>query len=262
MVDGSGIRGLLRHELLQYAANKKQLASLVVGVILLLTLLGMLCSAVVAEQQLMDSQESNVLRERFPGYGDEAILLGGLGGIVLSFAMLFICGVHPALLGATAVVGEKEHRTLESLLLLPVSDMAILLAKIVPAVLLPLAACWLCCGVAVSIALMLFSSQALHPLLDPEFAVTVLLTAPAVASMSALLAAIPSVLVADTDAAQKFSVIPATGIMVVLLALYGVFVIFENRSVILVTLCVLALDVVLFTVAVRLFNRERLLLRY
>lgn len=258
----SSVRGLLRHELLQYASNKKQLMTLVVGVFVLIAAAGFPIAGMFADLEQGESRTLDSLKQRFPGYGDEAVLSGAAVEIVLSLVMLFGCGFWPAFLGATAIVGEKELRTLESLLLLPVSDKHILFGKVGPIALLPLVACWLGCAVAAIVAFLLLPSQSLRLLLNPRFAVTALLTAPAVAAMSALWATIPSVLVTDTNAAQRLCVIPSIGIMTALLALYAKVVILESGSVALVTFCVLALDVLLFGIAVRLFDRERLLLRY
>jgi ABC-type Na+ efflux pump permease subunit len=261
-VSSWAIWGLLRHELMQYASNKKQLASLVVGIFVIigaagLPIVGMFVEREGTELRLLDS-----LQQRFPGYSDEVLLVGGAAEMILSFTLLFCCGFWTAFLGASAIASEKDQRTLESLLSLPVSDREILLGKVIPTALLPLATCWFCCGLAVTILIFVIPSEPLRLLLNSRLMMTALVTAPAVAVMIGFGATIPSVLVADTEAAQKFCVLPALGVMTGFLLLYAKYVIFGHRSVVSVTLCVLALDVVLFSIAVRLFNRERLLLKY
>ncbi len=255
------VAGLFRHELVQYMANKKQLSSLVVGALILLMSSGLALSAVIAEHEYLQSSPGSP-SEGSQGYVDEAVPFREAGKVLLSFAVLFVCGVAPVTLGAASIVGEKEHRTLESLHLLPISDEEILLGKAVPAMLLPVVACWLCCIVVLISILFLLPSQSWHLLLSGELAATILLTAPAVAAMSVLWGIIPSVLVVDIKSTERLCILPALGLMAAFLALYAKVVIIEERSVLLVTLCLVAFDVLLFSIAMRLFNRERLLLRY
>jgi ABC-type Na+ efflux pump permease subunit len=165
----------------------------------------------------------------------------------------------PILLAAQSIGGERERRTLEPLLATPVSTLSIILGKsiaaLVPAVLITwIAAALFCAGIDVVVGQWLLPDQA--------WLFGTLVLSPLLALFGNAMAVVVSSRVLDPRAAQNLAattVLPLLGLLVVQLAGR---IALGPRFYVALALGVAAADVVLVFVAVRLFDRERLLTRW
>jgi ABC-type Na+ efflux pump permease subunit len=166
----------------------------------------------------------------------------------------------PILLAAQSIGGERERRTLEPLLATPVSTLSIVLGKSIGALVPAIAITWIAAG-AFCLGVDLIAWPHLHavPLPDAAWLFATLVLAPLLALFGNAMAVVVSARVLDPRAAQNLAattVVPLLGLLVVQLAgrislgpaFYLAF-----------ALGAAAADVALIAIAVRLFDRERLL---
>lgn len=162
----------------------------------------------------------------------------------------------PILLAAQSIGGERERRTLEPLLATPVSTLSIILGKsiaaLVPAVLITWASAGLFC-----LGVDLVAGGFLLP--DRAWLFGTLVLSPLLALFGNAMAVVVSSRVLDPRAAQNLAattVLPLLGLLVVQLAGR---IALGPRFYVALALGVAAADVALVFVAVRVFDRERLL---
>lgn len=182
-----------------------------------------------------------------------------------SFQFFFVIGAAtlPTAIASYSFVGEKVERSLEPLLATPVSDVDILLAKSLAAVVPSVVSMWLGVTVFMTVA----DIQA-HDTLGYWFfpnttaAIAMLLLVPLVATVSAEVSVLVSARASDVRSAQQ------TGTLVVI-PFAALYVASELGAITLDPGSMLALAVVLIVVAVALFfaartafNREEILTRW
>ena len=165
----------------------------------------------------------------------------------------------PILLAAQSIGGERERRTLEPLLATRVGTLSIILGKsiaaLVPAIVITwIAAALFCLGIDVVIG---------KPVLpDGAWLFGTLVLSPLLALFGNAMAVVVSARVLDPRAAQNLAattVLPLLGLLVVQLAGR---IALGPRFYLLLGLAVAAADVALVFIAVRLFDRERLLTQW
>ena len=159
-----------------------------------------------------------------------------------------------------SIVEEKQTRTLEPLLATPVRTWELLLGKAlagaVPAVLMT----WICAGLLLLGVALLGSSHLLGYVLTASWFISLVLLVPLVTVLSFLIGVIASSRAKDVKGAQNLAVVivlPILGLIVVQLA--GLTVL-TSLSLVLIALAVLAVDAVVLRAAVRLFQRESILI--
>jgi ABC-type Na+ efflux pump permease subunit len=165
----------------------------------------------------------------------------------------------PILLAAQSIGGERERRTLEPLLATPVSTLAIVLGKSIAALVPALGITWaasafFCLGIDLVVG------RALLP--DGAWLFGTLLLSPLLALFGNAMAVVVSSRVLDPRAAQNLAattVLPLLGLLVVQLAGR---IALGPRFYLALALGVAAADVALVAIAVRAFDRERLLTRW
>jgi ABC-type Na+ efflux pump permease subunit len=203
------------------------------------------------EQALLFAQDLYGLHEKNPALGVAQVLARNWLPMFLVLPIFL-----PILLAAQSVGGERERRTLEPLLATPVSTLSIILGKSLAAMVPALAITWVaaalfCAGVdaVVGRALLpdsawLFGTLALTPLL------ALFGNATAVAVSSRIL---------DPRAAQNLAATTVLPLLVLLVVQLAGRVALGPRFYFVLALGVAAADVALVALAVRLFDRERLL---
>jgi ABC-type Na+ efflux pump permease subunit len=169
----------------------------------------------------------------------------------------------PILMAAQSIGGERERRTLEPLLATPVSTLSIILGKslaaMVPSLLITWIAAALLCG---GLDLLALGKVAPLPMPDGNWLFGCLVLAPLLALFGNAMAVVVSARILDPRAAQNIAamtVVPLLGIVVGQLAgkvslgpmFYAGFAIGAAVA-----------DVILLSLAVRWFDRERLLTQW
>ncbi len=169
----------------------------------------------------------------------------------------------PILLAAQSIGGERERRTLEPLLATPVSTLEIIIGKSVAALVPALAITWIasalfCAGVDAAVWTRLHA----FPLPDGPWLFATLVLSPLLSLFGNALAVVVSARIVDPRAAQNVAattVVPLLGLLVIQLAGGislgpGFYLGFALGA--------LVADVALIALAVRLFDREKLLTRW
>jgi ABC-2 type transport system permease protein len=165
----------------------------------------------------------------------------------------------PTTIAAYAVMGEREQRTLETVLTTPVTNRELLagkaLAAVVPAVLIS----WLLFLVYVGLAQLFAPHVVVAQIWTAAQGVAMVLLAPALAGFAILVGIIVSLRSSDFRVAQQLAVLAAAPVIgFVALITFRVL----DPSVALyatAAAAVLVVDVALWRTALRLFSRERLL---
>jgi ABC-type Na+ efflux pump permease subunit len=162
----------------------------------------------------------------------------------------------PILLAAQSIGGERERRTLEPLLATPVSTLSIVLGKSIAALTPALGITWIAAGLF-CLGIDQVAGRALLP--DSAWLFGTLLLSPLLALFGNAMAVVVSARVLDPRAAQNLAattVLPLLGLLVVQLAGR---IALGPRFYAGLALGVAAADAALIYIAVRTFDRERLL---
>jgi ABC-2 type transport system permease protein len=197
--------------------------------------------------------------------------LQGLDGIALieafvfhQFMLLFLMVpvVAALAIAAHAIIGEKLARTLEPLLATPISTMELLIAKMLTPVLFSMAVLYTTLAVFYSGVAVLAEPGVLAALTGTRTAVLFVLISPLLAVTSTLMGVVISSRVNDPRSAQQlavFVILPITAVFVA--QLVGQFVI-GLSGLLGAAATLLATDGLLMWVAVRVFDREHILMRW
>jgi ABC-2 type transport system permease protein len=194
-------------------------------------------------------------------YGDRAPG-GAMAGVAASLArnwlpMFLVLPIFlPILLAAQSIGGERERRTLEPLLATPVATSSIILGKSLAALLPALALTWVaaalfCLGVDA------VAGQVLLP--DSAWLFGTLVLSPLLALFGNATAVAVSSRVLDPRAAQNLSAMTVLPLLALLVFQLAGRIALGPRFYFALAAAVALADVALIAVAVRLFDRERLL---
>jgi ABC-2 type transport system permease protein len=201
----------------------------------------------------------------FAGARHGGIAASRLPTILDAFSFFFIIGsvFLPTTIAAYSLVGEKLEKSLEPLLAAPVTDSEILLGKSIAAFIPPMAAIYIGAGVFMA----LIDALTHHTLgywYFPNWTIglTLLLMAPLSAILSIEMNIIVSSRASDVRAAQlqaNLVAIPFVGIYVA--SEVGV-ISLDIRNLLIISAIILMLDVILFSVSTKVFQREEILTKW
>ncbi len=179
-------------------------------------------------------------------------------GTALLFLQL-IPVMLPTTIAAYAVIGEREQRTLETVLTTPVTDGELLLGKAIAAVLPTVAIAWLLFGAYVGLAEVFAPEVVVSQIWTVDQAVAMAFLAPALAGFAIVVGILVSLRSSDFRVAQQLAVLASAPVIgFVALATFRV----VDPSVGLYAAAagvVCVLDVACWRLGLRLFSRERLL---
>jgi len=178
------------------------------------------------------------------------------------FYLLLIPMVMPAYTAAYSIVGEKETRSLEPLLATPISTAELLLGKIIAAVTPAVALAWLSFALTAIGMYFIVSPVVFFYLVRPVWTLGMLLLSPLFALLSTSSGIIASSRLNDPRAAQQVTALFVLPVLAVSIAvLMGK--VFLNVEVLLwVLAATVVVNLGVLWLAVRLFQRERILTRW
>ena len=178
------------------------------------------------------------------------------------FFVLVIPAMVANVFATLSIVEEKMTRTLEPLLATPVRTWELLVGKILSGAVPALAVTWASTGIFVLLTISLGWGPLLQWVVDPSWYLSIFLLTPAISILSFVLGVIGSSRASDAKGAQNLAVL----VVLPLFALIAVQVIGLVRFTPLLTLVlsvgITALDALLLRLAVRLFARESILVRW
>ena len=179
-----------------------------------------------------------------------------------SFFSLLVPAMIANVFATLSLVEEKLSHILEPLLATPVRTWELLLGKALAGAIPAILVSWLCTGLFLAAGTSLGWGTAIRAVLSPGWLLTVLLLAPIVALASFLTGIVGSARATDPKGAQAaaiFLVLPLFG----LIALQATGVIWFSAGVVLLLAAALVLiDLLLLRLAVRLFSRETVVIRW
>lgn len=180
-------------------------------------------------------------------------------GTALLFLQL-IPVMLPTTIAAYAVIGEREQLTLEPVLTTPVTDRELLAGKAVAAVLPAVAISWLLFGVYVGLAEIFAPPVVVSQIWTAEQGVAMTLLAPALAGFAIMIGIIVSLRSSDFRVAQQVAVLASLPV-IAFVALITFRVLEPSVGLYAAAAAIVfLLDAASWRLALRLFNRERLLI--
>ena len=185
--------------------------------------------------------------------------------IVTQFILLFMMVpvIVPMTIASYSIVGEKSTRTLEPLLVTPVSTLEILVGKGLAAVIPAILATW--AGYLLYAAgahLMVNNPGVISKLFDPLWMIAIFVVGPLLSVMGVCIAVMVSSRVNDPRVAEQISgifVLPVVGLF---LGQTTGFILVNQQFILWMAGLVAILDSILFYFAIQLFQRETILSRW
>lgn len=169
----------------------------------------------------------------------------------------------PVLIAAQSVAGEKERRTLEPLLASPLSAAEIVLGKSLAAVLPALAITWIAFfSFALGVDLETFPLYGRPLLPDGSWAFAVLVLVPLLCFLGNTVTVLVSSRVGDSRLAQQLSALIVVPLMAIVTIQFTGFLFLGAKALLWLGFGAAAADALLFALAVRLFDRQRILSRW
>ncbi|MGQ9586118.1 MAG: ABC transporter permease subunit [Anaerolineae bacterium] len=210
---------------------------------------------------------------RYPDEGDAPPMppaleaMGPEGFVVVMneqymFYLLLIPAALPVAIAAYSIIGEKETRSLEPLLATPVSTWELLAAKTLAATTPAVLITWVSYAALLLGSCLLVPPQIFAYLARPVWVVSMLLLSPLFALLSVLSGVIASSRINDPRAAQSVAaifIVPVMGLSIGVLMgriLVSLWMVLAAAAVL------LAVNIGVLAVAVRLFQRETILTRW
>lgn len=179
-----------------------------------------------------------------------------------NFFLLIVPAMIANVFATLSIVEEKVTRTLEPLLATPVRTWELLVGKALSGAIPALLATWACAAIFLGCAVGLGWSHLLGFVLTLTWYLSLFLLTPAVAVMSFVLGVIGSSRASDAKSAQNIAVIIVLPIFVLIGVQVTGLVWFTPILTLILALGIGAIDLLLVTIAVKLFQRESIVIRW
>ncbi|MCL4803047.1 MAG: ABC transporter permease subunit [Anaerolineae bacterium] len=179
---------------------------------------------------------------------------------VLMFMILPVA--IPVTIAAYSIVGEKMTRSLEPLLATPITTVELLTAKIIAAVVPAIAATWVAFGIFFIGAWLLTPPAVFAAFFKPHWLLAIFVVAPLLTILATCIAVIVSSRVTDPRVAEQLSALVILPLILLVVGQSMGLILIDEQLMFLLGGIVLALDVILLYLAIRLFQRETILTRW
>ncbi len=185
------------------------------------------------------------------------VSVGNLFRMYFLIESLFI----PAMIAAYSIVGEKNSHTLEPLLATPVETWQLLMAKSLSAMIPAILATWLSTGLFIAEMAMFTAPGVIGQVITPGYLVLLLLTAPVVTLTPVALTVMASSRFNEPRTAAQFSSVIFV-VLVLVFSRVGFGEVISPLASLLVTAIMAVIGIVLFWIAIGIFQRESILTRW
>ena len=185
--------------------------------------------------------------------------------IVTQFMLLFMMMplIIPVSIASYSIVGEKTTRSLEPLLATPITTSELLVGKNLAAAIPAILATWLSFAIYALGAYIIVDSQlVLKSLFNPMWLIAVIVVGPLMAVLSVNFSLIVSSRVTDPRIAEQLSAVVILPVLLVFFAQMSGLFLLNQQLILLMAVILLAVDVLILYLAVRLFQRENILTRW
>ena len=204
-------------------------------------------------------QDSAVLGER--GEGFTQTILSILNAFLLFF--IIIPAAIPAVIASYSFVGEKVGKSLEPLLATPTTDGELLLGKALSIFLPTVGVTWLAAVLFIVVTNATVEGiVGFAPLPTPTWILGIALLAPLFALLSIMVNVIISSRVSDVRASQQLGTLVVVPAIFLFIGVIAGALILDLTTLSIFILVILVLDLVMIYLALRVFNREDILVRW
>ncbi len=261
-MNAKNISMLLKNEMNLYNRSRLYLTTSVSGCAFVLVLLLLIIVFPIQAMNDLGGALVASIRIRYPGIDNVTLVRIAISETVIPGLLMLAAISSPGFLALATLTTEKEQRTLECLLLLPVSDKEILISKILSSIPIALLGTWAAYLISAVFAYFYHHDAYATYLFNAKLILEMLLLLPSLAILSAFGGIIISINAADTKTAQSLALIPQAALMFLCLLLAIGTLSLSPGFLLIAVILVICLNVVGFGIAVACFKRERMLLRY
>jgi ABC-2 type transport system permease protein len=244
---------ILRKELKEIFQQRALIYSLCVVPLILVVLGGIVLYNTQASRLSISSAGQTDLSSAI----DTEISVGNLFRVYLLVEPVFI----PAIIAAYSIVGEKNTRTLEPLLATPLETWQLLMAKSLSAMIPAIAATWISAGLYIAELAFFTVPGVLGQIITPAYLILLVLMAPVLTLTPVALTVMASSRFNEPRAAAQVS----TVIFIVLMLIFstvGRGQVISPLASLLSTLVMAVVGIILFWIAIGIFQRETILTRW
>jgi len=161
-----------------------------------------------------------------------------------------------------SIIEEKQERTLEPLLATPVRTRELLLGKALAGAIPSLLITWLCAGIFLAGIAWMGSAHLLKFVLNAQWFISLFLLVPLFSLLAFMLGVIASSRVNDPKTAQNIAVIVILPILAILGIQLTGFAIFTLTKLFILLIVVAIVNFFVLQIAIRLFQRESIVVRW
>lgn len=179
-----------------------------------------------------------------------------------SFFLLLIPTMIAVSFATFSIVEEKLSGSLEPLLATPVRTWELLSGKAISGAVPALIMTWVCAVIYLAAVAAIGWGHLIHLVLTPSWYISLFLLTPAVAILSFLLGVIGSSRAGDAKSAQNFVVLIILPVFALIAVQVTGIVWFNTLFTLLLSVAVALLDVIILRIAIRLFQRELIVVRW
>ena len=217
---------------------------------------------IVTNQIFVNSLEN--LRHSLPAVGglplEQQLLVLFLSQA--NFYLLLIPTMIAISMATFSIVDEKLSGSLEALLATPVKTWELLLGKTLSGAIPALVVSWICAGIYVLAVVLLGWGNLLSLVITPGWFLSLFLLTPGVALLSFLLGVVGSSRAKDTKSAQNTSLLIILPVLAIVAVQITGQVWFTSLLTLALAIIILVVDFLLLRVAVKLFQREAIVVKW
>jgi len=161
-----------------------------------------------------------------------------------------------------SIVEEKQNKTLEPLLATPVRTWELLLGKSLAGAIPSILITWFCAGLFLLIIILMGSGGLLGFILNVQWFVSLFILVPLVTLLAFMLGVIASSRAKDPKGAQNIAIV----VILPIIALYACqligFTVFDIVKLFILSILLIVLNVLILRIAIRLFQRESIVISW
>jgi ABC-2 type transport system permease protein len=179
-----------------------------------------------------------------------------------TFFMLLIPVMISVSVATFSIVDEKLSGSLEALLATPVKTWELLLGKALAGAIPSLIVTWICSGIFLLVVRAMGWGYLLDMVLTPVWFISLFLFTPAITILSFLLGVIGSSKAKDAKGAQNLVALVVVPLLILIAVQITGIIWFTAISALVLALGIFIVDFIILRIAVRLFQRESIIVRW
>lgn len=247
----------------QIKVNKLRLLFLLPGFMIIILMF--ILPTIVDYQSIQLNNYSELLslyRQQNPLLDNNNLIIIMLTDIKLLNYLLVMSFIIPMFLTIDLIVKEKEERTIENLFSLPITDFEILLGKILVSLITTIIIIWFFYFSTLIVSYYYNYRFLLSHLFSLKWLFSIFILIPVISYFINIVAITISCLVNKYQTSQFVAILVLSPFMVFFVLISNGTLIFYNRYLIFLFVFTLITSIVFSKISIKLFNRERMLVRF